>query len=419
MIRLAYSAIMLIIWVMAKAPYDLFSPAFKRDPFPTYAHMRQQDPIYAHTSPGGVTTWYITRYDDVLTVLKDNRHFVKDVRNTVPEEERPLPPKSPTIHDLINQNMLFSDPPDHTRLRALVNQAFTPRRMEQMRGRIQQVADGLLNTVAKSGEMDIMADYALPLPVVVICELLGIPAADQAQVADWSQAIISPGSRGLRARERKRKLRAFVDYLGQMFANRQQTPQDDLTTALVQAEMEGDTLSEAELSSMVALLLVTGHETTVNLIGNGVLLFLQHPDQLQRALQSESAMATAVEEILRFDGPVETSTTRWVSQDVEFKGRQLKQGDVVRVVLSSANREVVCAPRPHQFDVCQPNNKHLAFGHGIHYCLGAPLARLEGIIGFQTLFCRFPTLRLANPVDPLNWRSGVLFRGLERLPVVW
>jgi cytochrome P450 len=291
--------------------------------------------------------------------------------------------------------------------------------MEQMRPRIQQVTETMLAQVAQAGQMDIIADYALPLPVVVICELLGIPAADQAQVADWSQAIISPGSRGLSGRERKRKMRVFVDYLGLMFANRRREPQDDLVTALVQAKMADDALSEAELSSMVALLLVTGHETTVNLIGNGVLVFLQQPEQLQLALTDEQTMATAVEELLRFDGPVETSTTRWVGQDVQFKGHTLQRGDVVRLVFSAANRDAAFFAEPDQFVIRQHEHKHLAFGHGIHYCLGAPLARLEGSIAFQTLFKQFPNLRLQEPAEALAWRSGVLFRGLERLPVVW
>lgn len=404
---------------MTDAAYDLFTAVFKQNPFPTFSRMRREAPVYRHVSPGGVTTWYITRYEDVLAVLKDNTHFVKDVRNTVPPQQRPSSPATPTVHDLINQNMLFSDPPDHTRLRALVNQAFTPRRIAQMHGRIQQVADELLDSVAPNRQMDIMADYALPLPVVIICELLGIPAQDQEQVAEWSQAIISPGSRGLRARERKQKMRAFVDYLEQMFNNRRQFPQDDLVTALVQAEMAGDKLSESELSSMVALLLVTGHETTVNLIGNGVLLFLQDPAQLQLALAEAQVMTTAVEEILRFDGPVETSTTRWVGQDVVFRGQSMKRGDVVRVVLASANRDELCTTLPNQFQVDREENRHLAFGHGIHYCLGAPLARLEGVVAFQTLFCRFPRLRLQTCINDLQWRSGVLFRGLETLPVVW
>jgi cytochrome P450 len=421
--------------------YDLFGAEFKRDPFPTFARMRQDDPVYAHVSPGGVTTWYITRYEDVIAILRDNEHFVKDVRQTrhpKPVSRDPVTEygirntgsKQPTLHQLINQNMLFSDPPDHTRLRALVNQAFTPRRVEQMHGRIQQIAHELLDNVqtsdfseksdvSHSSKIELLADYALPLSVVVISEMLGIPTADQASVADYSQAIIAPGGKGLGGRARKQKMRALVDYLQQMFAHRRQYPQDDLVTALVQAKTADDRLSEAELSSMVALLLVTGHETTVNLIGNGVLALLQHPEQLRLVMEDEGVWGTAVEELLRYDGPVETSTTRWVRDDYTFKGHQMRRGEVVRVSLASANRDEAYFACPDVLDVTRTENKHLAFGHGIHYCLGAPLARLEGRIAIGTLFRRFPDLRLGVTADQLQWRPGVLFRGLVSLPVVW
>lgn len=398
--------------------YDLFSPAFKRDPFATFARMRQEAPVYSHVSPGGATTWYITRYEDVLAVLKDNDHFVKDVRQTKAGAP-PQAPAKPTLHQLINQNMLFSDPPDHTRLRALVSQAFTPRRVEQAAPRIQAAADELLDHVAQADQIELIADYALPLPVVVISEMLGIPAGDQTAVADWSQAIIAPSGRGLGQQMRKQKMRALVDYLEGMFAERRRQPQDDLVTALVQARMDsgGERLRESELSSMVALLLVTGHETTVNLIGNGALALLQNPAQLARLREHDGGWATAVEELLRYDGPVETSTTRWVRADFTFQGCQMRRGDVVRVSLASANRDEAQFTCPDQLDVTRTDNRHLAFGHGIHYCLGAPLARLEGQIGLQTLFTRFPTLRLAAPPAALVWRPGVLFRGLESLPL--
>ncbi len=377
--------------------------------------MRQDDPIYAHRSPGGGTIWYITRFEDVTAVLKDTDHFVKDVRNTLPPDAQK--PRKTSLNRLINENMLFADPPDHTRLRALVNQAFTPRRVEQLVERVQHITDELLAAIAPAAEADLIASFALPMPVRIIAELLGIPPADQAQVADWSQAIISPGSRNLNYSARKRKVRAFVAYLQEMFALRQQKPQDDLISALVQAEEAGERLNEAELSSMVALLLVTGHETTVNLLGNGALALLNHPDQLTILRERPELWETAVEELLRFDGPVETSTTRWVREDFEFMGQQMRRGDVVRVVLASANRDASQFAHPDVLDVTCPDNRHLAFGMGIHYCLGAPLARLEGKIGLKTLFNTFPSLRLAMPADQLAWRSGVLFRGLKQLPV--
>lgn len=395
--------------------YDLFSPTFKTDPFPTFAAMRAEAPIYAHHPPDGGTIWYITRFEDVTAVLKDNDHFVKDVRHSQPPDA-PKRRKS-AMHRLINENMLFADPPDHTRLRALVNQAFTPRRVAQMAVQVQTITNELLSAIARVGEADLIASFALPMPVRIIAELLGIPAADQAQVADWSQAIISPGSRNLNYKMRKQKVRAFVDYLGEMFALRQQRPEDDLISALVQAEESGERLNEAELSSMVALLLVTGHETTVNLLGNGALALLQHPQQLAILRERPGLWETAVEELLRYDGPVETSTTRWVQADFEFRGHKMHRGDVVRVVLASANRDSCRFSQPNVLDVERSDNRHLAFGMGIHYCLGAPLARLEGKIGLQTLFTRFPTLQLAVSADQLEWRSGVLFRGLKQLPV--
>ena len=396
--------------------YDLFSPTFKADPFPTFANLRQETPVYAHQAPDGRIIWYITRYEDVVAVLKDDVHFVKDVRHATNKTASKAATRTQDYR-LINENMLFADPPDHTRLRALVNQAFTPRRVEQMQDQVQAVADHLLDKVAHRGQMDVIADYALPLPVAVITQMLGVPTADQAQVTDWSQAIISPGSRGLTYSQRKAKIRAFLAYLQEMFAERQREPQDDLVTALVQAEEAGDRLSEAELSSMVALLLVTGHETTVNLIGNSVLALLCHPEQLALLQEGKVGWETAVNELLRYDGPVETSTTRWVGKDINFQGQHMRRGDVVRVVLASANRDSGQFENPDQLDVGREDNRHLAFGLGIHYCLGAPLARLEGKVALRTLFGHFPHLALQVPVEQLVWRSGVLFRGLKHFPV--
>ncbi|MBK8987698.1 MAG: cytochrome P450 [Chloroflexi bacterium] len=381
--------------------------------------MRRDAPIYAHVARDGSTIWYVTRYDDVLDVLKDNDLFVKDVRRTLLPQELAAKRPSNLSQRLINENMLFADPPDHTRLRALVNQAFTPRRVEQNAPRIQAIADGLVDRVIAAGRMDLIADFALPLPTIVITDLLGIPEPDREMVADWSQAIIAPGRHGLTFSARKRKVRAFVAYLQALFAERQRRPQDDLISALVVAEEAGERLSEAELSSMVALLLVTGHETTVNQIGNGVLALLRQHDQLALLKAGdERGVETAVEELLRFDGPVETATTRWVRRDVVYQGHQMHRGDVMRVVLASANRDENHFAAADNLDVCRGNNRHLAFGHGVHYCLGAPLARLEGKIALRTLFIRLPDLRLA-PDAELAWRSGVLFRGLERLPLVW
>ena len=398
--------------------YDLFSPTFKVDPFPIFAQMRESDPFYAHRAPDGRIIWYITRYDDVVNVLKDDVHFCKDPRNAHTAQNSKENVQRSITQRLINENMLFSDPPDHTRLRALVTQAFTPRRVVEIGDRIQIICNELLEKAASDKQMDLIADYALPLPVKVICELLGIPAADQAEVIDWSQAIISPGSRNLTYSDRKRKMRMFINYLQTMFSVRRANPQDDLISALVQAEEAGETLNEAELSSMVALLLVTGHETTVNLIGNGVLALLRYPDQLDFLQKNPAAWETAVEELLRYDGPVETSTTRWVREGITIDGHHLRRGDIVRVVFASANRDHSRFENSDVLDVCRTDNRHLAFGFGAHYCLGAPLARLEGRIAFPALFSRFPHVQLATPVSELTWRSGVLFRSLSKLPLL-
>lgn len=398
--------------------YDLFSPAFKADPFPTFAAMRAAHPVYPHAAPDGRAIWYVTRYDDVVAVLKDDAAFCKNPANvelTADRTDLRRPVRSSGLN--FNDNMLFSDPPDHTRLRALVGQAFTPRRVAAMRDRVRETAEALLDRLPADGSADLIAAYARPLPVIVICDLLGIPAGDRDTVSDWSQAIISPGSRGLNYSARKRMVRAFVHYLRDLFARRLADPRDDLISALVRAEDAGDRLSEAELLSMVALLLVTGHETTVNLIGNGALALLRHPEQRARLCEDPGLWPGAIEELLRYDGPVETSTTRWVRRDTTFRGYAMRAGDLIRPVLASANRDPAYFDRPDELDVGRADNRHLAFGLGAHYCLGAPLARLEGAVALEAFFSRRPAARLAVAVDQLTWRSGVLFRGLSHLPL--
>lgn len=403
---------------MSSDKYDLFSQRFKADPFPTYAAMRSADPVYPHRAPNGATIWYITRYEDVAAVLKDDVHFGKDPRLGTPDLPGPARPQR-SERATINDNMLFSDPPDHTRLRALVSQAFTPRRIAALDGRIQATAEALLDRHRAQGGMDLIADYALPLPVAVISDLLGIPEADRADVARWSQAIVSPGSRGLSYRARKQDLRSFRQYLAGLFAVRLVEPQDDLISALVGAEEAGNRLSESELFSMVALLWVTGHETTVNLVGNGALALLRYPDQMALLHDNDSLWPAAVEELLRYDGPVETSTSRWVRREISLHDHVLSLGDLVRVVIASANRDEAQFARADMLDITRTDNRHLAFGLGSHYCLGAPLARLEGIHALRTLLGGPQPLRITADSAIVSWRSGVLFRGLTTLPLAW
>jgi cytochrome P450 len=399
--------------------FDLFSSKFKADPFPTFAHMRREAPIYGHKAPDGSTIWYITKYEIVLAVLRDNIHFCKDPRNTGIPEVAGNASRKTTTHRLINENMLFSDPPNHTRLRSLISQVFTPQRIAHQSGFIQEKTYQLIEGFRDKGEVDLISAFALPLPVFVICRLLGIPDEDRENVARWSQAIISPGSRNLNFSARKQRVQSLIQYLTHIFSLRSTRPQDDLISALVHAEEAGDKLSDAELSSMVILLIVTGHETTVNLIGNGVLALLQNEDQCLKLRNDPLLWDNTVEELLRYDGPVETSTSRWACKDIMLDGCQIRQGDQVRVVLASANRDSDHFQFPDTMEISRVNNPHLAFGYGIHYCLGAPLARLEGKIALRTLFETLDHLRLKNPVNQLKWRKGVLFRGLQNLEVRW
>ena len=396
---------------------DLFDPSFKADPYPTYAKLRSSAPVYRAALPDGRGVWLITRYDDVLAVLKDQR-FVKDWRGALTPEQLAQVPPIPEVMKPLSQNMLDTDPPDHERLRALVSKAFTPRLIERLRPRVQAISDGLLDAVQDRGEMDLIDDYAFPLPITVIAELLGVPAEDRNNFREWSDAAVS----GNASQEYMEQIliphmQAFTDYLRALFEEKRSNPKDDLVSALVRAEEAGDRLSEDELLGMVFLLLVAGHETTVNLIGNGVLALLQHPDQLRKLKEDPSLIKPAVEELLRYDGPVETSTERFAREDVEIGGQVIPRGEMVLVVLAAADHDPERFPDPDELDITRTDNRHLAFGKGIHHCLGAPLARMEGEIAISTLLRRMPNLRLKGSPESLSWRPGMILRGLRGLPV--
>ena len=396
---------------------DLFDPVFKADPYPTYARLRSSAPVHRAAMPDGRGVWLITRYEDVLAVLKDER-FVKDWRSALTPEQLAEIPPIPEVMKPISRNMLDTDPPDHERLRALVSKAFTPRLIERMRPRVQAIADGLLDAVQDKGEMDLIDDYAFPLPITVIAELLGVPAEDRNNFREWSDAAVS----GNASQEYLEEIliphmQAFTDYLRALFEEKHANPKDDLVSALVQAEEAGDKLSEDELLGMVFLLLVAGHETTVNLIGNGVLALLKHPDQLRKLKDDPSLIQLAVEELLRYDGPVETSTERFAREDVDMGGTVIPRGEMVLVVLAAADRDPERFSDPDDLDITRTDNRHLAFGKGIHHCLGAPLARMEGQIAISTLLRRMPNLRLKEPPESLSWRPGMILRGLRGLPV--
>jgi cytochrome P450 len=316
--------------------------------------------------------------------------------------------------------MLNRDPPDHTRLRMLVHKAFTPQLIEGLRQRIQHIADELIDAMVGRGEVDLIDAFAFPLPIIVISEMLGLPPEERDRVRRWADAFVSNPEQDPEA-VRMMKLIPYVEefaaYLRQKMAERRTHPREDLLSALVHVEEEGTRLDEKELVSMGFLLLLAGHETTVNLIAGGMVALLDHPAELARLRAEPSLMRSAVEELLRYAAPVETASGRFAGESFEFYGRPLKKGDLVLASLASANRDPAHFREPERLDLGREDNKHLGFGLGIHYCLGAPLARLEGQIAFTRLLTRLPRIRLAVPRETIEWRPTLLVRGPKRLPV--
>jgi cytochrome P450 len=395
---------------------NLASPAFKANPYPFYARLREEAPVHHVTLPDRQTAWLITRYDDVVTALKDER-FAKDKLNALTPGQVARQPWVPGMFKPLTRNMLDLDAPDHTRLRGLVHKAFTPRLVEQMRVRVQTLTDELLDAVRDRGRMDLIHDYALPLPTTIIAEMLGVPAKDRHRFHLWSSAIVTASSSKWGIVKAIPNVLAFLRYLRKLIRTRRDDPRDDLVSALVQAEDAGQSLSEDELLAMVFLLLVAGHETTVNLIGNGMLALLLHPDAMAALRSDPAVIKSAVEELLRYDSPLETATERFAREDVEVAGVIIPQGALVYAVIASANRDEHQFPSPETLDLCREPNRHLSFGQGVHYCLGAPLARLEGQVAINTLLRRTAELRLAVAPEALRWRPGLVLRGLAALPV--
>ncbi|KFA87090.1 cytochrome P450 family protein [Archangium violaceum] len=396
--------------------HDLWAPETRANPLPVYARMRQEapfvrliDPYYKHP------IWVATRYKDAVELMRDPR-FTKDIRK--------LPENSPARQNRVgenavfNQHMLSADPPDHTRLRTLVSKAFTPRRVEELRPRITAISQRLLDAVQAKGSMDLLDAYAFPLPVTVIAEMLGVPQEDQDQFREWTNIVVNPPLDGNMENIRKAGMQ-FAQYFQGMMARRRTEPRDDLLSALLAVEEQGDRLTPAELISMLFLLLVAGHETTVNLIGNGVWALLNHPEQLERLRANPALIDSAVEEMLRFRGPVETSTQRWATEELEFRGQVIPAGESVVASLLAADHDPEHFPEPERFDITREPNRHIAFGFGIHFCLGAPLARLEGTIAINLLLERMPRLRFAEDPARLRWRDGILVNGLQQLPVAF
>src|SRR4051794_2660149 len=399
----------------AAVAYNPFDPAFAQDPYQQYEALREADPV--HQSPFGI--WLLFRYDDVLRFLRDPSLSVEDAN------------ANPTVFDQMidevmgdrdreqgTRAMLNRDPPDHTRLRKLVSKAFTPRTIERLRPRVQEIVDESLDKAADAGQMELMRDYAFQLPFTVISEMLGMPPTDADQLREWSgtlvrtlEPVIDPAVLHDIADAGEHMRELLVENIAWKRAN----PADDMLTALIQAEENGDMLSDDELLEQVMLIYIAGHETTVNLIGNGMLALLRNGDELKRLREDPSLDANAVEELLRYDPPVQM-TRRVTLTDVDVGGKVIPNGTFAVCGLASSNRdEAHFGPTAAKVDLGRPNAKeHLAFGGGAHYCLGAALARLEGQVAIGSLVRRFPTI---VPTAEPEWNGRLNLRGLEKLPL--
>ena len=389
-------------------------PSFVTNPYPMYRKLRETDPVRRDPL---APVWIVTRYDDTFAMLRDPR-FKKDPFASIrlpPDARQQLdvPVAEAFRASLETVSMLFLDPPEHTRIRSIFTKTFTPRRIENLRPRIQKMCDDILDRAAARGRLELMSELAAPLPVTVIAELLGFPPGDYAKIKKWSDEMaealglnptLEQQARAQQAREDMRK------YFEGVVAHLRTTPGDNLLSALLAPEVE--VMNPDELFANSVLLLAAGHETTTNLIGNGTFALLTHPDQLEDLRRNPGIIDTAVEELLRFDPPVQW-TSRVAGEPIEMRGRQLQRGDIVLASVGSANRDPAVFPDPDKLDLRRKENKHLAFGTGIHFCLGAALARMEGEIVIGTLVRRFPNMKLLTKKP--RWRKGITFRGVHAL----
>lgn len=393
---------------MPSTPVDLAGPGFLADPYPVYRWLRESEPAFWFPfagQSGGM--WLVTRYRDVATVLRSPA-FSKDHRRVVP----------PGRLTLLDRTMVATDPPDHTRLRGLVSQAFTPRRVEELEPRAAAIADGLLARARERGTMDFVGELAVPLPVLLIAEMLGVPPEDRERVRGWSGdfmlSVDAARSGPDAGRRQQAALAALADYFRGLIRERRREPRADLVSGLIEARDVEDRLSEDELLGTCLLLLITGHETTIHLLGNGLLALLRHPDQLALLRERPELLPGAVEEMLRWESPVQRTTFRVATESVEIGGRRIQAGQQVSAVLGSANRDPEQFPDADRFDVARDPNRHLAFGLGTHYCLGASLARLQaGVVFSRLLDGAVPRLLDEAP----DWGPSTSFRGLRSLAI--
>jgi hypothetical protein len=395
---------------------NLLHPEVRADPYPFYSELRSEDPVHWDESMG---FWVITRYADIASVYGDTRFSRAQGLwrgfERLPEVEQSM---AEPVYRTFSKTMFYADPPYHTRLRGLVNNAFTPTAVEQMRPHIQRIVDGLLDAVQAKGEMDAIYELAHPLPILVITQMLGLPAEERGRFKQWSDdlfAILGSVPHAPELMERAgRSLAELTAYLTALSEARRHQPQNDLLSALVGAMEEGERLTQEELIANVTILLSAGHETTSNLIGNGLLALLRNPDQMQKLLDDPELVFSAVEEMMRYDNPVQIAY-RSAAEDVEIGGKWIRKGQLVNSILAAGNRDPDRFSEPDRFDITRDEGRHLGFGLGIHFCIGAPLVRLEAQIAFSTILRRFRELRLAT--ESWDWQEHPIFRGVKSLPL--
>jgi hypothetical protein len=403
--------------------FNPLDPAFRADPYPVYRRLLTEAPVYQ--TPLGVPAF--SRFADCIAILKNHRDFSSDDRKSpmYAVNQASLKEAMGADADLFEEGdrpFLFMDPPDHTRLRRLVNLAFSAKAVEALRPRIQELVDGFLDRIEEKRDAEVIGDLAYPLPVAVICEMLGVPDEDRDEFKEWSDELVKSLDPGIaltpdQIKVRMEAVRRSRIYFRDLIARRRKTPGPDIVTALIQAEEEGDKLSEPELLATCRLLLVAGHETTVNLIGNAVLQLCRHPEELARFQADPGGLAvSAIEEVLRFDPPVQFDG-RSTPNGAVINGHELAPGSFVLLLLGAANRDPAQFPDPDRFDITRGDDRHLAFGYGIHFCLGAPLARMEGQVALRSLARRFKNWDLLDAAP--QYKDMITIRGLKSLPVAF
>ncbi|MBD2202668.1 cytochrome P450 [Calothrix sp. FACHB-1219] len=399
-----------------------FLPKVTSDPYTYYRLYREQDPVHwgVSSNPNLSGAWYVFRYEDVMKVMEDRR-FGREFIKREDVETTPVPTAYQTFLTMVSKWIVFREPPDHTRLKSLVAKAFTPKVVENLRPVVYEIADSLLDKVHARGEMDLVEEYAFPLPIMVIATMLGANPHDHPLFRQWALALQNASASRLKPppevyEKAEKASQEFIDYFKPIIADRRANPQEDLISNLVKAADESDKLTDEEIVATCTHLLTAGHETTVNLIAKGVIALLQNP-QAYKLLRSHPELApNAIEEIIRYDTPIQM-ITRWAYADIEIGGQLIKRGDSLGIMLGSANRDPAQFKNPEVFDIQREDIKHCGFGGGIHYCLGSTLARAEGQIAINVLLNRLPELRLAS--ENIDWANNIIFHGPNHLPVTF